>query len=120
MTSDRIRIQGVEGKGFHGVLPEERKTGQQFIVDIELSVSLVAAGASDDLSDTVDYASVAQTALAVVEGEPLNLIETVAGRIATAVLELGDIDEVSVTVHKPNAPVGVPFNDVSVTVVRTS
>ena len=120
MTSDRIRIQGVAGKGFHGVLPEERKTGQQFVVDIELSISLAAAGASDDLSDTVDYSSVAKTALAVVEGEPLNLIEAVAARIATAVLALGDIDEAAVTVHKPNAPVGVPLSDVSVTVVRTS
>jgi dihydroneopterin aldolase len=120
MTSDRIRIKGVEGKGFHGVLPEERQTGQPFIVDVELSVSLAAAGASDDLSHTVDYAAVAQAALAVIEGEPLNLIEAVAERIATAVLALGGIEEVRVTVHKPEAPVGVPVSDVSVTVVRTS
>ncbi len=120
MTSDRIRIQGVEGKGYHGVLPEERQTGQPFIVDIELSLSVAAAAASDDLSDTIDYAAVANTALAVVEGEPLNLIEAVAERIATAVLAQDDIDEVTVTVHKPKAPVGVPFSDISVTVVRTS
>jgi dihydroneopterin aldolase / 2-amino-4-hydroxy-6-hydroxymethyldihydropteridine diphosphokinase len=120
MTSDRIRIQGVQGKGFHGVLPEERQSGQPFIVDIELSVSLAAAGESDDLSQTVDYAAIAKTALAVIEGEPLNLIEAVAERIATAVLALGDIEEATVTVHKPEAPVGVPLSDVSVTVVRTS
>lgn len=123
MTSDRIRVLGIEGTGHHGVLPEERRDGQVFIVDLELVVSLQAAGQSDDLSDTIDYAQVAAAALAVIEGEPCNLIEAVAEQIAARVLSHQEIDEVTVdevtvTVHKPQAPVGVPFRDVSVTVVR--
>jgi len=117
-SSDRIRIQGVNGVGYHGVLAEERRAGQVFVVDIEMAVSLQSAGRTDDLNDTVDYSAVAAQALAVIEGEPFNLIETVAERIASAVLTAGSVEEVVVSVHKPNAPVGVPFEDVSVTVVR--
>lgn len=118
MTDDRIVLRGVEGFGYHGVLPEERARGQRFLVDLELEVDLAAAGERDDLNATVDYSSVARDAVAIIEGEPYDLIETVASRIAAHVLADRRVEGVAVTVHKPQAPVGVPFDDVSVTVVR--
>ena len=118
--SDRVRIDGIRGTGHHGVLAEERRDGQVFVVDVELRLDLTRAQASDDLADTVDYATIAADTLALIEGEPCDLIETLAGRIASAALGHRSVDEVVVTVHKPQAPVGVPFTDVSVTVVRSS
>jgi dihydroneopterin aldolase len=118
VTSDRICIRGVEGFGYHGVLPDERAQGQRFVVDVELAVDLVRAGELDDLEATVDYASVAQSVVSVIEGEPYDLIESVASAIAQQVLLHPAVESVTVTVHKPQAPVGVPFGDVSVTIVR--
>jgi dihydroneopterin aldolase len=118
MTDDRIVLRGVEGFGHHGVLPEERERGQRFLVDVELDVDLTAAGELDDLAATIDYSSVASDTVAIIEGDPCDLIETVATRIAQKVLEDHRVEVVTVTVHKPQAPVGVPFADVSVTIVR--
>jgi dihydroneopterin aldolase len=118
MTADRIVVRGVEGFGYHGVLAEERANGQRFLVDLELEVDLKRAGEHDDLAATVDYSAVAKHALSVIEGEPFDLIETVAQRVAQQVLSDPLVESVAVTVHKPEAPVGVPFADVSVTVVR--
>jgi dihydroneopterin aldolase len=116
-ASDRIMLRGIRAYGYHGVLAEERENGQMFGVDVELVTDVSEAAASDDLEATVDYASVAREVVRVVEGDPCNLIETVAVRIADALL-VGRVTEVCVTVHKPQAPVGVPFDDVNVTVVR--
>lgn len=118
MTADRIVLRGVEGFGHHGVLAQERAEGQRFLVDLELEVDLQRAGESDNLEATVDYSAVARAAVSVIEGEPHDLIETVAQRIAQQVLTHPLVESVAVTVHKPQAPVGVPFADVSVTVVR--
>jgi dihydroneopterin aldolase len=119
MTSDSISLLGVEAFGHHGVLPEERRDGQPFLVDVELHVDLATAASSDDLDATVDYAQVATAIVAVVEGEPCQLIETVADRIAQSLLRFEPVASVRVTVHKPRAPIGVPFRDVSVTMVRS-
>ena len=118
MSVDRIRIEGIRGAGYHGVLPEERRDGQVFIVDVELMVDLRKAGASDALHDTVDYSGVAAGVLSIIEGEPMQLIESLAARIAEAILADVRVDAVGVTVHKPQAPVGVPVSDVSVLVTR--
>ena len=118
MGEDRIRITGVEAFGYHGVLPRERATGQRFIVDIELTLDVSAAATSDDLTRTVDYSAVAQLAADVVTGEPRDLIETVAVEIAERVMEHSLIDQAQVTLHKPDAPIDLPFSDVSVAVVR--
>lgn len=118
MTADRITVSGVEAFGYHGVLAEERERGQRFRVDLELAVDLAPAAERDDLAATLDYSAVARVAVDVVEGEPYDLIETVAGRIADQVLIDDRVESVVVTVHKPEAPIGVPFSDVSVTVVR--
>jgi dihydroneopterin aldolase len=119
MTSgDRIVLRGLRGYGRHGVLPEERESGQEFVVDVALDVDLREAGRSDDLRDTVHYGELAAQVVAIVEGEPVDLIEALATRIADHCLSLARVERVEVTVHKPHAPVGVPFEDVSVTLVR--
>lgn len=114
-----IRVDGIRGFGYHGVLPQERRDGQSFIVDLVVELDLSSAARSDQLTDTVDYAALAAGVLEVVEGEPCNLIEAVADRIATRVMADARIQRVVVTLHKPEAPVGVPFGDVSVTMERS-
>ncbi len=115
--SDTIRIEGVSALGCHGVLAEERTYDQPFVVDIELDVDTAHSAATDDVAHTISYADVAQDAVTVITGESVNLIETLANRIAAKVLERGPL-AVAVTIHKPEAPVGLPFSDVFVTVRR--
>lgn len=119
VRGDLIRLTGVRARGFHGVLAHERRDGQDFVVDVVLSVDLTRAGATDDLRHTVHYGEVASDVVAIVEGEPHDLIETLAEQIATVVLARPLVEAVEVTVHKPQAPVGVPFGDVEVVVRRT-
>jgi dihydroneopterin aldolase/2-amino-4-hydroxy-6-hydroxymethyldihydropteridine diphosphokinase len=118
VAGDRIRLAGVRGRGFHGVFEHERREGQEFVVDVELAVDLAPAGASDDLADTVNYGEIGAAVLARIEGEPFDLIERLAEVVATDALRHPEVDRVTVTVHKPQAPVGVPFGDVTVAVTR--
>lgn len=115
---DRISVLGIEAFGYHGVLEREQEEGQLFSVDVEVELDLEAAGASDDLTDTLDYGELALRVHRLVEGERWNLIEKVASRVAQIVMEDGRIEAVTVTVHKPQAPIAVPFRDVTVTVHR--
>jgi len=115
---DAVAIRGIRARGHHGVLPQERRDGQEFVVDVVMRFDTSPAAAADDLALTVDYSGVAARVVAVVSGEPVDLIETLAARIAEAVLIDERVDGVDVTVHKPDAPVGVPFDDVAVTIVR--
>ena len=115
---DQIRLSGVRARGHHGVLDHERRDGQDFAVDVVMELDLRPAGTSDELARTVHYGEVAADVVAVVEGEPRDLIETVAEEIATRVLARPLVEAVEVTVHKPQAPVGVPFGDVAVVVRR--
>jgi dihydroneopterin aldolase/2-amino-4-hydroxy-6-hydroxymethyldihydropteridine diphosphokinase len=116
--SDQIVLQGISAKGYHGVLDFEKRDGQTFVVDVTMAADLSAAGASDDLADTVNYAEVAGDVVAIIEGEPLDLIEALASRIADRVLARPLVEAVEVVVHKPEAPVGHPFTDVQVRVFR--
>ncbi|HZE66299.1 MAG TPA: dihydroneopterin aldolase [Sporichthyaceae bacterium] len=116
---DRVALRGLRGFGRHGVLPAERSLGQWFGVDVELGLDTRSAAAGDDLGETVDYSAVASDVVALIEGEPVNLIETLAQRIAAACLVRPGVMQVEVTVHKPAAPVSVPFDDVSVTITRS-
>jgi dihydroneopterin aldolase len=117
-VSDRIVLGGLRARGHHGVYAEERAAGQTFLVDLVLHVDTRAAATSDDVADTVHYGDLAAAVVAVVEGEPVNLLETLAARIAEVCLSRSLVEMVEVTVHKPEAPVGVPFSDVAVTIVR--
>ena len=117
---DRIVLKGVRGRGFHGVLGHERETGQEFVVDVTLGVlSISKAAKTDDLRHTVDYGGVATMILEVIEGPPVNLIETLAALIAEKCLAFDYVRAVTVTVHKPQAPIPVDFDDVAVRITRT-
>lgn len=116
--TDRIMLQGISARGHHGVLDFEKTDGQDFIVDVALEVDLRRPGRSDLLAHTVDYSEVAADVVALVTGPSLDLIETLADRIAMAALKRPLVQAVRVTVHKPQAPVGVPFDDVRVQVER--
>ena len=103
---DRIRLNDMLFYGYHGVLPEERTLGQRFLVDLELRADLRAAGQSDDLTQTVNYAEVYAAVQDIVTGEPCQLIETVAERIAQRVLsEHGRVESITVSIRKPEVPI---------------
>jgi len=115
---DEIALTGLRAMGYHGVFPEERVQGQLFIVDVVLHLSLAAAAAGDDLESTVHYGELADRVVKAVESDPVDLIETVAERVAQIALSYPVVEQVAVTVHKPSAPIAVPFADVSVTIRR--
>ena len=116
--TDRIVLQGISARGFHGVLDFEKIDGQEFVVDVTLDVDLRRAGRSDLLAHTVNYAEVAADIVSLIVGPSLDLIESLAEKIASLALSRPLVQSVEVTVHKPQAPVGVPFGDVQVTLVR--
>jgi dihydroneopterin aldolase len=115
---DTITLTGLRVRGHHGVFDHERRDGQDFVVDAVLEVSTTAAAASDDLTETVHYGELAQRLAAVIAGEPVNLLETLAARLVAACLADPRVDAATVTVHKPQAPIPLDFADVAVTVRR--
>ncbi|GAB2573489.1 dihydroneopterin aldolase [Streptomyces capparidis] len=115
---DRVALRGLKARGHHGVFPEERAEGQDFVVDVVLGLDTRPAAAEDDLERTVHYGIVAEEVVAVVRGEPVRLIETLAERIAQTCLKHDTVLEAEVTVHKPQAPITVPFDDVTITITR--
>ena len=117
-TRDRITLTGVRVRAHHGVYDFEREQGQEFVIDVSVAVDLSAAASGDDLGATVHYGELAEAVVAAVERDPVDLIETVAERVAAVALAHPAVEEVEVTVHKPDAPIGVPFADVAVTIVR--
>jgi dihydroneopterin aldolase/2-amino-4-hydroxy-6-hydroxymethyldihydropteridine diphosphokinase len=116
--TDRIVLQGISARGHHGVLDFEKADGQDFVVDVALEVDLRRAGRSDTLAHTVNYAEVAADVVSLITGPSLDLIEALADQIALAALRRPLVQAVEVTVHKPQAPVGVPFGDVQVMIER--
>lgn len=117
-VADEITLTGLRVFGRHGVYDEERRVGQDFVVDVTLRVDTRAAAESDDVADTVHYGEMAERIAAIVAGEPVNLLETLAARIADDLLVADRIDRVRVTVHKPDAPIPLSFADVAVTIER--
>ena len=117
---DRITVTGLRARGFHGVFDDERRDGQEFRVDVVLGVlSISKAAKTDDLRHTVDYGAVARAVVDLIEGPPMNLIETLAVAIADRCLTFDYVRAVRVTVHKPEAPIPVPFDDVTVSITRS-
>lgn len=116
---DTVTVRGIEATGYHGVFDHERHDGQIFRCDVTLHLDTRRARERDDLAEAVDYGGVGEAVHRVLAGEPRDLIETVAGDIAAAVLTDGRVAAVDVSVHKPQAPMPVPFDDVTVTVHRT-
>lgn len=117
---DTISLTGLKIFAHHGVLDFERENGQEFLVDLQLGVDTTRAAETDDVADTVHYGELADRIVQIVSGDPVDLIETLAHRIAGAVLEDGRVRHVSVTVHKPQAPISHEFTDVAVTVHRVA
>jgi dihydroneopterin aldolase len=117
--TDRIELRGLTVRGRHGVFDHERANGQYFVVDITVWIDLVDAAASDELSDTYDYAALAQLAADVVAGPARNLIEAVGAQIADQVMGDERVHAVEVAVHKPQAPIPQQFADVAVVVRRS-
>lgn len=117
--TDRIAIRGIRGLGYHGVFDDERRDGQEFTVDVVLHLDIRAASASDCLDDTVNYGIVAVEVHEIITGEPVALIETLAERIAEACLAHEGVERVDITVHKPHAPIRVPFSDVELVISRS-
>lgn len=114
-----ISLTGLRARGYHGVLTSERVSGQVFLVDLVLEVDIDQAAASDDVADTVNYAEVAAVVEAFITGTPVNLIETLAVRIADGVLtDFDRVRAVTVTVNKPQAPIPSDFANVAVTIIR--
>ena len=116
--TDRIVLTGIRATGHHGVFDHERRDGQEFVADLVLELSLVDAVRSDDVADTVHYGELAEAVAAILSGEPVNLLETLAQRIADAALGFARVDAVEVSLHKPQAPIPVPFDDVVVSIRR--
>ena len=115
---DRITVHGLTGHGHHGVYDVERERGQTFRVDAVLELDTAPAAARDDLALTVDYAELSQRLHALVTGEPVDLIETLAQRLADVCLGYEPVQAVEITVHKPDADLGVPAADVTVAIRR--
>ena len=116
--TDRIDLTGIEVDARHGVLEPEKANNQLFKVDVTAYLDLKPAAHSDDLSDTLDYGTLAGQVHEIVANESHQLIETVADRVAAHVLSDDRVARVVVTVHKPEAPIDVPFSDVAVTIER--
>jgi dihydroneopterin aldolase len=115
---DTITLTGLRASAFHGVLEHEKRDGQDFFIDVVVHLDLRAAAAGDDLGLTIHYGELAEEIVSAVESDPVDLIETVAERIAEVVLAHRAAQFVVVTLHKPSAPITVPFTDVSVTITR--
>jgi dihydroneopterin aldolase/2-amino-4-hydroxy-6-hydroxymethyldihydropteridine diphosphokinase len=117
---DTLEILGITAHGYHGVLKAERTVGQQFVVDLKLHLDTAPAAAEDRLDLSVDYATVAQRVVEIIGGEPVFLIETLAQKIANAILGLAHIEAAEIAVHKPGAPLTVHASDVIVRIHRRS
>ena len=117
--SDAIFITGLLIHAHHGVMRHEKKVGQQFVIDLELSIDLAQAGASDKLVDTVSYSSIVEVATRAFTAKRFRLVEAAAGAIAEEVLaSFARVISARVTVHKPHAPIAAIFSDVGVTILR--
>jgi dihydroneopterin aldolase len=118
-VADRITVTGLKVRGHHGVYDHEKRAGQDFLVDMTVWIDLADAADRDDLDRTLDYGALAERAAAVVSGPARNLVETVAAEIADGIMLDERAHAVEVTIHKPSAPISVPFTDVAVTIRRS-
>ncbi len=115
---DQVVLQGLRARGRHGVLDHEKALGQVFVVDVVLHLDTRPAAAGDDLAQTVHYGELAEKVVGVVTGTPVELLETLAQRVADVALAPDRVVAVDVAVHKPEAPITVPFDDVVVRIRR--
>jgi dihydroneopterin aldolase len=119
VADDYLTLTGLRATAHHGVFDHERRDGQDFFIDLTVWLDIAAAASGDELAKTVHYGVLAEEVVAAVERDPVDLIETVAERIAAVVLLHEAAEKVRVTLHKPSAPITVPFADVSITITRS-
>ena len=117
-VSDLIRITGLELFGYHGVYDHEKQNGQRFLVDLAVWLDAESASVSDDLSQSLDYGELVKAVAAEVQGESVDLIEKLAAKVLAVVWRFEKALVAEVTIHKPEAPVGFPVSDISVTLKR--
>lgn len=117
--SDQLAVRGIEIHAHHGVFDFERRDGQTFLIDLLLGLDTRPAAATDDLASTVDYGLLVDEVRTAVEKDPVDLIETLAQRIADVCLGHEQVETVEVTVHKPHAPIAATFSDVALTINRS-
>src|SRR5690606_15061252 len=116
---DRISVCGISATGYHGVFDHEKRDGQKFIIDVVLHVDISRAAASDNVLDTVHYGEVSELVVAQIQAGPWDLIEKLGSEVADAILAAyPTVATVEVVVHKPQAPIPVPFSDVSISLTR--
>ncbi len=115
---DRILIHGIQFHGYHGVHEEERKLGQRFLVDVEILLDLREAGRRDDLAASVDYDRVHALVVEIGTRDQFRLLEALAARIASAVLERFPVQQVMVRATKPSPPLSGLVGGVSVEITR--
>ena len=119
MQGDKILLEGMEFYAYHGVNESEKSQGQRFIVDLEMTADLSRASETDDLEDTVNYSRVFRLVKEIIEGPSRDLIETVAGEIASRVLEDFAVEQIRVRVSKPDVPLkGAKLKGAAVEIVR--
>jgi len=116
--SDQLRLTGLSFTGYHGVFDYEKRDGQRFVIDLVIDLDIDQAASSDELAHTLNYADLAKRVAKLVTGEPVDLIETLAHRILQVVWDYPQPTGASVTVHKPDAPIGHQVDDVSITLTR--
>ena len=119
LPGDHLSVRGVVVKGHHGVFEFERREGQEFVIDLVLGMDTRPAASSDDLQETVDYGTLVDEVRSAVANDPVDLIETLAQRIADVCLRHARVEAVEVTVHKPHAPIQATFDDVALTINRS-
>jgi len=121
VTTDTISLVGITLYGYHGARPEERTLGQRFVVDVDVDVDLHDAAATDALEATVNYSEVYALVAEIVEGEPVNLLETLAGQIARSVFErFPQIERTRIRIAKPGVAIaGSVLHEAAVTINRT-
>ncbi len=117
--TDELSVTGIECYGHHGVFEHEKRDGQIFVVDLTLGIDTAPAAASDDLRDTADYGSLVAAVKHAVEADPVDLIETLAQRLADVCLRERRVEWARITVHKPEAPIDATFGDVTLTITRS-
>ncbi|UYQ77693.1 2-amino-4-hydroxy-6-hydroxymethyldihydropteridine diphosphokinase [Glutamicibacter sp. JL.03c] len=116
---DRISIYGISATGYHGVFEHEKRDGQEFIIDVVLHVDITRAAASDNVLDTVHYGEVSELVVEQIQAGPWDLIEKLGSEIADAILAAyPSVQHIDVVVHKPQAPIPVPFTDVTISLTR--
>ncbi len=119
MNNDFIKITGLQVYGHHGVFAEEKEKGQTFVVNAKLYYDMEKAGASDDLSEALNYAEVCEYINGILKEKNFDLLEAAASYVCEKVLiKYECVQKISLELCKPNAPIGLPFENVSVNITR--